>query len=153
MIKKLVLLLIVLWEAFRAVGLFFSAVALLNPTYRTETTLLMGWLFSGSLTVLATEALLLFRGPVAQGGRILPGIAALGKFVTLLPGIMLFLLLSGVGPQQDQAPLLLFPFRNIIALVSFVDLLCIGFLLLLLKDGPGKSRPDSDYRFTVVEEE
>lgn len=134
--KKIFLLLALLWELFRAAGLFFTVTALLNPAYRIETSLMLGWLFIGSLTVFALEAMLFFRGPGGPGADLPLSAAALGKFVSAIPGIMLFFLLSGsFEAAAGQGPFLMGALRPVIGIVCFLDLICAGFLLLLQKRG------------------
>jgi hypothetical protein len=94
---------------------------------------MLGWLFSGSLTVFAAMALLLFRDPSEPGRELLASLAALGKGISAIPGIMLFFLISGSFPAAADGSFLLAAVRPLIGLVCFIDLLCIGFLLLLEK--------------------
>ncbi len=138
--KKLFLLIALLWELSRAAGIFFTFILFLNPTYRIETSLMLGWLFSGSLTVFAALALLFFRDATEPGRELLASLAALGKGISAIPGIMLFFLLSGTFPIAVDGSFLLAAVRPVIGLVCFIDLLCIGFLLLLEK----RSRAQED---------
>jgi hypothetical protein len=131
--NKLLLLVLLLWEAFRGAGLFFTIVTFLNPTFRFETTLMLAWLFTGSLTILATELMLLFRGFSASDSSALAYLAALGKTISIIPGLVLFFLLSGKVPLPAQGPFLLLQLRPIIGILLFLDLICLGILLLLQK--------------------
>jgi hypothetical protein len=158
MIKRIFLFIALLWELVRAAGLFFLFNALLNPVFRTEETLMLGWLFSGSLVIAAAEAVILFSGSEHGDHRQLHLFAALGKALAIIPGLLLLTAYSGML-LSAEGPWLLAPWRPIIVIVSLLDLLCILFLLLLKESkwrGSKRSVPDREspeITMTTLEEE
>lgn len=150
MIKRLFLFLNLLWECLRSVGLFFLVHALLNPVFKTETALMIGWLFSGSLVVIAADLYHFLLGRDAE--PLLARFAGLSKLLQLIPAVLLLLLYSPFSLLSASGPFLLYRYRTLIWFVLALDVLVMIFLFLFT--GTSEKREEAAApTITQVEEE